>query len=92
MLSCLVVKCAVCLNLPVCARVYMRAQTLSKTRQEDAHEFLLAVLDAVERDTKKGIVMLGGHKAGGAALLPQQQRPRGLRLGPSPCSCRRWCT
>lgn len=38
----------------------MLFQTLSKTRQEDAHELLLALLDAVERDTKKGIAVILG--------------------------------
>ena len=55
------------------ASPFPRLQTFVWSRQEDAHEFLLAVLDAVERDTKKGILCMGGSKVGCRVISFVQQ-------------------
>lgn len=44
------------------------SRSFVRGRQEDAHEFLLAVLDAVERDNKKGLAALGMPKVGTALV------------------------
>ncbi|GFH22714.1 ubiquitin carboxyl-terminal hydrolase, partial [Haematococcus lacustris] len=49
---------AISTALPQLSKAFVRG------RQEDAHEFLLAVLEAVERDIKRGVVELGGLKDG----------------------------
>ncbi|KAJ9515375.1 hypothetical protein QJQ45_016369 [Haematococcus lacustris] len=48
---------AISTALPQLSKAFVRG------RQEDAHEFLLAVLEAVERDIKRGVVELGGLKS-----------------------------
>lgn len=41
------------------------SKTFQKGRQEDSHEFFHAVIDAVERDSRKGLAELYGLKEGG---------------------------
>ncbi|KAJ9515515.1 hypothetical protein QJQ45_021622 [Haematococcus lacustris] len=48
---------AISTALPQLSKAFVRG------RQEDAHEFLLVVLEAVERDIKRGVVELGGLKS-----------------------------
>ncbi|GFH25526.1 ubiquitin carboxyl-terminal hydrolase, partial [Haematococcus lacustris] len=43
--------------------ILQQLKAFVRGRQEDAHEFLLVVLEAVERDIKRGVVELGGLKS-----------------------------
>ncbi|KAG1681325.1 hypothetical protein FOA52_007371 [Chlamydomonas sp. UWO 241] len=53
-------------NLGLVSKVFVRG------RQEDAHEFLSCLIDAVERDCRRGLVVLGAPKAPPAHTLVQE--------------------
>lgn len=44
--------------------LHLFSKSFERGRQEDSHEFLLAVLDAVERDTKRLLARSGCSKVG----------------------------
>ena len=64
-----------CVCLPPCP-----PQSFARFQQEDAHEFLVTALDAMERDIKRGYMLMGGSKVGPETchwlhcpLLPMQE-------------------